>query len=129
MPCFFRSSSASVTPFERFSPIGASGPVMELMKPIFTFVAPCAKAGISSVRIASRTMNRFIRIAPVLFLEVEELQLEGGLVQVLANRGLQLAERELDVEVVHVRVPVQANQVPLLALGFVRGGEAAPLVA
>jgi hypothetical protein len=30
---------ASVTPFERFSPMGASGPVIEFTNPIFTFAA------------------------------------------------------------------------------------------
>src|ERR1043165_2148406 len=128
IPCFLRSSIASVTPLERFSPIGASGPVMELMKPIFTFVAPGANAGTSSASVSRKTAVRFIAFVS-LPLEVEELHLDGGLVLLAADCGFQLAEAELDVEVAQVRIPVDACDVALLAFRGVRRGEVALFVA
>src|SRR6266498_2413666 len=128
MPCFFRSSMASVTPLVRFSPIGASAPVIVLMKPTFTFAAPCAKEGTNNAIAIRRTMNRFIPCS-FLRLEVEELHLNGGLVLVPADRGMESSDCRLDVEVVAVRVPVQADEVALLVLRGARAGEVALLVA
>jgi hypothetical protein len=50
IPFFFRSSWASLMPFVRFSPIGASGLVMELITPIFTGGPACESDGMARKR-------------------------------------------------------------------------------
>ena len=60
IPSFFRSSTASVTPLERFSPIGASAPVMELTKPSLTFFAGAASEKYGTIRkVAAMSRTRF----------------------------------------------------------------------
>ena len=59
MPFFFRSSIARVTPFVRFSPMGASDPVIELMNPSLTEAA-AATAGTANSAIMSSATSFFI---------------------------------------------------------------------
>ena len=59
IPSFFRSSMARVTPLERFSPIGASGPVMELMKPSLTFFAAASERPGTIRKVAAMNSARF----------------------------------------------------------------------
>jgi hypothetical protein len=66
-----------VTPLLRFSPIGASGPVIELTKPILTFFGACAGAPSAKDdakrKIAVRTtMSRFIEVFPLLSSDGED---------------------------------------------------------
>src|ERR1035438_7092015 len=59
MPFCFRSSSASLMPLVMFSPMGASGPLMELMTPIF-----CAIRKGDSANAALRAKRCFRMAAP-----------------------------------------------------------------
>src|SRR6266545_300706 len=127
MPSFLRSSSARVTPLLRFSPIGASGPVIELTKPIFTFVAPCASPDTRSEVAARKMMKRFIACS--LSSVDEELHLKRELLLFPADFGFQVTNGALHVEAVAVGIPVDADQIPLLAARFLRRSKASIFVA
>src|SRR5437667_35773 len=96
MPAFFRSSSASAMPLVSVSPMGASGPVMELITPMRSFLLD-GFAGATNVVCPSGSCTAMVRK------HFAELLPGDARVADLASRTYELCEFLHDVLKVSVR--------------------------